>query len=403
MLAIPRGGVPIGRVVADTLGGELDVVLVRKLGAPDNPELAIGAIDEGGSIRLARYAPVADANHDYVRREAQRQLALIRDRRMRYCPHRAPLNPSGRTVIVVDDGLATGATMGAALAAVRAQRPARLICAVPVAAKESLDAISGLADEIVCLSAPEDFYAVGQFYADFSPVDDDEVVSQLGAKPRRSEVPKRAISTTVRLAIGGVQVDGDLDVPPDATGVVVFAHGSGSSRKSSRNRFVALELNRHDLATLLFDLLTEEEDTDRAARFDIDLLASRLEQAVAWVKRDPRVAKLALGVFGASTGAAAALIVAARQRENVKAVVSRGGRPDLAGGAALSRVVAPTLLIVGGADEQVLELNRGAQEKMPGTAEVVVVPGATHLFEENGALERVAELSANWFQRWLRR
>lgn len=403
MLAIPRGGVPIGRVVADTLGGELDVVLVRKLGAPDNPELAIGAIDEGGSIRLARYAPVADANHDYVRREAQRQLALIRDRRMRYCPHRAPLNPSGRTVIVVDDGLATGATMGAALAAVRAQRPARLICAVPVAAKESLDAISGLADEIVCLSAPEDFYAVGQFYADFSPVDDDEVVSQLGAKPRRSEVPKRAISTTVRLAIGGVQVDGDLDVPPDATGVVVFAHGSGSSRKSSRNRFVALELNRHDLATLLFDLLTEEEDTDRAARFDIDLLASRLEQAVAWVKRDPRVAKLPLGVFGASTGAAAALIVAARQRENVKAVVSRGGRPDLAGGAALSRVVAPTLLIVGGADEQVLELNRGAQEKMPGTAEVVVVPGATHLFEENGALERVAELSANWFQRWLRR
>ena len=403
MLAIPRGGVPVGRVVADALGGELDIVLVRKLGAPDNPELAIGAIDESGSIRLARYAPVADANHDSVRRESQRQLDLIRERRMRYCPHRAPLNPAGRTVIVVDDGLATGATMGAALAAVRAQRPARLICAVPVAAKESLDAISGLADEIVCLSAPEDFYAVGQFYADFSPVDDDEVVSQLGAKPRRNELPKRAISTTVRLAIGGVQVDGDLDVPPDATGVVVFAHGSGSSRKSSRNRFVALELNRHDLATLLFDLLTEEEDTDRAARFDIGLLASRLEQAVAWAKRDPRVAKLPLGLFGASTGAAAALIVAARQRENVKAVVSRGGRPDLAGGAALSRVVAPTLLIVGGADEQVLELNLGAQEQMPGTAEVVVVPGATHLFEEHGALEKVAELSANWFQRRLRR
>src|SRR5512135_1326714 len=130
VLAIPRGGVPVGRVVADALGGELDIVLVRKLGAPDNPELAIGAIDESGSIRLARYAPVAGANHDYVRRESQRQLDLIRERRMRYCPHRAPLDPAGRTVIVVDDGLATGATMGAALAAVRAQRPARLICAV---------------------------------------------------------------------------------------------------------------------------------------------------------------------------------------------------------------------------------------------------------------------------------
>lgn len=403
VLAIPRGGVPVGRAVADALGGELDIVLVRKLGAPDNPELALGAIDESGSIRLARYAPVAVANHDYVRRESQRQLDLIRERRMRYSPHRAPLNPAGRTVIVVDDGLATGATMGAALAAVRAQRPARLICAVPVAAKESLDAIGGLADEIVCLSAPEDFYAVGQFYADFSPVDDDEVVSQLGSKPRRNESPKRAISTTVRLAIGDVQVDGDLDVPADATGVVVFAHGSGSGRKSSRNRFVALELNRHDLATLLFDLLTEEEDTDRAARFDIGLLATRLEQAVMWAKRDPRIAKLPLGLFGASTGAAAALIVAARQRDSVKAAVSRGGRPDLAGGAALSRVIAPTLLIVGGADEQVLDLNRAAQKQMPGTAEVVVVPGATHLFEEHGALETVAQLSANWFQRWLKR
>jgi putative phosphoribosyl transferase len=401
VLAIPRGGVPVGRVVAEALGGELDVVLVRKLGAPDNPELAIGAIDESGSLRLAHYASGTGANHDYVRRESQRQLDLIRERRMRYCPHRPPLSPTGRTVIVVDDGLATGATMGAALAAVRAQRPARLICAVPVAAKESLESVSSLADEIVCLSTPDDFYAVGQFYADFSAVDDDEVVSLLGAQSDRSQVQKRAVSTTVRLAVGGVQVDGDLDIPADATGVVVFAHGSGSGRKSSRNRFVALELNRHGLATLLFDLLTEEEDTDRAARFDIDLLAARLEQAVAWATRDTRVGKLPLGLFGASTGAAAALIVAARQRDRVTTVVSRGGRPDLAGGGALSRVVAPTLLIVGGADEQVLGLNRAAQKQMPGTCEVVVVPGATHLFEEQGALEKVAEVSANWFQRWL--
>jgi pimeloyl-ACP methyl ester carboxylesterase len=285
--------------------------------------------------------------------------------------------------------------MAAALSAIRARKPSHLVCAVPVAAQESMRMIAPLADEVVCLSAPADFQAVGQFYADFSAVEDDDVVRALTA---RNAVPHAAMSTNVQMRLGRVQLEGDLDIPANASGMVVFAHGSGSSRKSSRNRFVALELNRSGLATLLFDLLTPEEDTDYAARFDIGLLADRLEAAVDWQQGDARVARLPLGLFGASTGAAAALQVAARRPDVVRAVVSRGGRPDLAGAEALARVAAPTLLIVGGADLQVLDLNRAAQKAMSARAELAIVPGATHLFEEAGALERVGELASRWFQ-----
>ena len=398
VLAIPRGGVPIGRSIADALRGELDVVLVRKLGAPGNPELAIGAIDEAGTVHLSEYAQLAGADDAYVRREAAAQLDLMRARRQQYSPLRAPLDPRGRTVIVVDDGLATGATMSAALMAIRARKPQHLICAVPVAAQESLRSVAALADEIVCICAPADFYAVGQFYADFAAVEDDEVIEALAGR----SVAAGPISASVRLQVAGAELAGDLDIPANATGIVVFAHGSGSSRKSSRNRFVALELNRRGLATLLFDLLTEAEDADYAARFDIGLLTQRLDAVVAWTRNDSRVAKLAVGLFGASTGAAAALAVAARQRSIVQAVVSRGGRPDLAGREALALVAAPTLLIVGGADLQVLELNRQAKAAMTARAELAIVPGATHLFEESGALERVGELAADWFQKTLR-
>ena len=395
VLAIPRGGVPIGRIVADALHGQLDVALVRKLGAPHNPELAIGAIDEGGRVQLADHAERLRADPGYVSGEAARQLALIRSRRQQYSPLRPPLDPAGRTVIVVDDGLATGATMAAALTAVRARRPARLVCAVPVAAPDSLASITALADDVVCLLAPEDFYAVGQFYRDFSAVEDATVIALLA-----DAAPAPAGAKTVHLAIGEVHLEGDLEVPPNARGLVVFAHGSGSSRKSPRNRFVARALNRGGLATLLFDLLTAAEDADAAARFDIALLAERLDAAVDWVAREPALAQFPIGLFGASTGAAAALAVAARQPRAIAAVVSRGGRPDLAG-PLLPRVGAPTLLIVGGNDPQVLALNQAARAQMRGVVDLVVVPGATHLFEEPGALDHVAVLAANWFQNWL--
>lgn len=199
----------------------------------------------------------------------------------------------------------------------------------------------------------------------------------------------------------GTRLEGLLGLPATACGVVVFAHGSGSSRFSERNRQVARQLNEAGFATLLFDLLSAVEhardELTGEYRFDIPLLAERLADAVDWVAHDPRTAVLPVGLFGASTGAAAALIAAARRPRRVKAVVSRGGRPDLAGNA-LPEVSAPTLLIVGGLDEQVIELNRLAARQLRCEHQLVIVPRAGHLFEEVGKLEEVAWLAADWFK-----
>ena len=208
----------------------------------------------------------------------------------------------------------------------------------------------------------------------------------------------------VTIPVGKAVINGNLTVPHGAKGIVLFAHGSGSSRFSPRNTRVAREINEAGIATLLIDLLTEEEEAIDVStgefRFNIDLLAQRLVHATEWVKKNPDTKSLSIGYFGASTGAAAALIAAAKLPEQVKAVVSRGGRPDLAG-EHLPNVKAPTLLIVGGDDTEVLELNRQASQQMTSERKIVVVPGATHLFEEPGKLEEVARLAISWFSKHL--
>jgi len=209
----------------------------------------------------------------------------------------------------------------------------------------------------------------------------------------------------VRIPVGPTWLNGDLAMLPQAAGLVLFAHGSGSGRHSARNRQVARHLQQAGIATLLFDLLTpEEEQVDlrtREHRFDIALLTRRMEAAAQWIRTRADLRELPLGFFGASTGSAAALIAAAQLGRQVAAVVSRGGRPDLAGPAALEAVTAPTLLIVGGADLAVLELNEQAQRQLRCKSDLAIVPGATHLFEEAGALERVSDLAAGWFTRYL--
>lgn len=209
----------------------------------------------------------------------------------------------------------------------------------------------------------------------------------------------------IRVPVGSVTLEGNLSVPENARGVVLFAHGSGSGRHSPRNRYVAEELRQAGLGTLLIDLLTpEEEEIDlrtRHLRFDIGMLAERLVGTTDWLKRDPNTRNLRVGYFGASTGSGAALVAAAERHEEVGALVSRGGRPDLAGDA-LARVRAPTLLIVGGNDVPVIEMNREALEQLRVEKELEIVPGATHLFEEPGALEEVARLASGWFVRHLR-
>jgi putative phosphoribosyl transferase len=206
----------------------------------------------------------------------------------------------------------------------------------------------------------------------------------------------------VRMPADTVTLEGELILPPGVQGVVVFAHGSGSSRHSPRNVFVARALQSAGLGTLLFDLLTRAEDTDYETRFDIALLTRRLIAATHWLQQQPQTKTLAIGYFGASTGAAAALQAAATLGSAIKAVVSRGGRPDLAG-AALAQVSAPSLLIVGGEDHVVINLNRQAYARLHGEKQLVIVPGATHLFEEPGTLEEVARLASQWFMKHLKR
>jgi putative phosphoribosyl transferase len=217
---------------------------------------------------------------------------------------------------------------------------------------------------------------------------------------RATEQPGTAAS----IPAGAATLQGDLEVPADAMGIVVFAHGAGSSRHSPRNRMVAEVLRGAALGTLLMDLLTPEEERrdmmTRELRFDIELLGERAVAATDWLLGAEETGDLGVGTFGASTGAAAALIAAAERPERVRGVVSRGGRPDLAAGA-LTRVRAPTLLIVGGEDAPVIEMNREAMARLGGETRLEIVPGATHLFEEPGALERVAELAADWFLRHL--
>lgn len=208
------------------------------------------------------------------------------------------------------------------------------------------------------------------------------------------------LGTSVGIPAAGVTLEGDLVVPDSAQGVIVFAHGSGSTRHSPRNTSVASYLREGGtFGTLLFDLLTEQEDEVYSRRFDIGLLAQRLDAATDWLRSQERTSDMPIGYFGASTGAAAALVAAAK-RDDIAAVVSRGGRPDLAG-RSLADVMAPTLLIVGGNDFQVIDLNSQAKSSMRGVVEMAIVPGATHLFEEPGTLEQVAALTRDWFERHL--
>jgi len=412
VLALPRGGVPVGYEVARALGAPLDVMIARKLGAPDQPELGVGAIAPGGvrvlNEEAVRALGLSDAKIDAIAAKEEQEMAR---RLRRFRGDRPPPEIRGRTVILVDDGLATGVTARAAIRAIRKEGPRRIIFAVPVCASETADALAKEVDDLVCLEAPPSFGAVGLWYQNFEQTSDAEVLTLLERARReiagreREERPMGSEEARpVTVTIGRILLEGNLRIPSGARGIVLFAHGSGSSRFSPRNRFVADLLHRAGLATLLIDLLTlREEQIDRvtaALRFNIALLAERLVDATDWLMEQPETRLLRIGYFGSSTGAAAALIAATRRPDRVDAIVSRGGRPDLAG-RALGEVRAPTLLIVGGEDSLVIDLNQEAMAQMTAAKELKIIPGATHLFEEPGALEQVARLAADWFARHL--
>ncbi|ORA79985.1 phosphoribosyltransferase [Mycobacterium malmoense] len=403
VLGLPRGGVPVAFEVAKELGAPLDVLVVRKLGVPFHPELAFGAIGEGG-VRVISDAVVREtrlSDREMAAVEAE-QWAELHRRSDRFRGDHPRISLRDNVAVIVDDGIATGATAQAACQVARAQGASRVVLAIPIAATDTAEQFAGYADEVVCLETPVPYFAVGQGYRNFAQTSDDEVVALLArarsgfhaAGGGADDPPLR--DEEIRVATGPVSVAGHLTIPERPKGVVVFAHGSGSSRHSPRNRYVAEVLNKAGFATVLFDLLTPDEERNRANVFDISLLASRLVDVTGWLAGQPDTASLPIGYFGASTGAGAALAAAAHPGVKVAAVVSRGGRPDLAG-KSLRDVHSPTLLIVGGRDEMVLRLNRQAQAEIPAECEVAVVPGATHLFQEPGTLERAAALARDWF------
>jgi putative phosphoribosyl transferase len=395
VLALPRGGVPVAYEIAKALQGELDLLLVKKIGVPGRRELALGAIAEQGKpywnnevLSLVDFpkSKLKILSNEKLK-ELEEQSRILRGDRLR-----RPV--ADRVVILVDDGLATGATMIAAIECLKQQKPKKIIVAVPVGSRQAAESISELVDQIVISHIPDDLWSVGLWYQDFTQVSDLEVKELLsvpfGVIPEGEDFE-------IEIRDDDVSLPGRLTLPPHARGVVVFAHGSGSTHMSPRNRRVAQALHNSGFGTLLFDLLTEQEGARRANVFDIDLLVHRLGVATAWLRERQRLSPLPIGYFGASTGAAAALGAAAKD-SSIFAVVSRGGRPDLAKN--LPNVNSPTLLIVGGNDGAVITLNESAKRDLK-SAEIVIVPGAGHLFEEPGSLEKVMEYAVDWFSRCL--
>jgi putative phosphoribosyl transferase len=426
VLGLTRGGVPVAFEVARHLAADLDIIVVRKIGAPGSPEYAIGAIAEGGAVYVSREA-LRDVgiDDDQVAGLAEPEAVELARRVRAYRGDREMPDLAGRTVLVVDDGVATGATARAAGRSARQRGAARLVLAAPVIAAASEAELRSEFDEVIAVDFPEAFYAVSQWYERFNQVPDEEVLECLhrarGERPDPGGLPSgertgpdpveapRPEEETLAIPFdgsppGSAALDADLVLPAHAKGLVMFVHGSGSTRRSRRNRFVARAMQEAGFATLLFDLLTPEEaaedEVTTRLRFDIELLTDRVAAVTRRVSDLPRTRGLRIGYFGASTGAAAALAAAAVLPRHVAAVVSRGGRPDLVPPATLQKVRAPVLLVVGSKDDTVLRLNRAVLPHLA-AAELVIVPGATHLFEEPGALGAVARRAAGWFERHL--
>jgi len=414
--ALPRGGVPVAAEVARTLELPLRLMIVRKIGMPDNPELAAGALANPDTLWW---------NEDLIRNlgadPTQLELAVRRERKEleRRVKLLAPASDiqsiKNKTVILVDDGIATGATLRAAILASEKAGAQRIHVAVPVASRGSVQAITRELGrrmplgEIISLETPDDFASVGEWFEDFPQLSDQDVIDII-QEPLVPSLKK----LHGRIALGppaGGELHTLLEWPDSPRALIVFAHGSLSSSQSPRNLKVARAFQSAGHATFLFDLLNEEEYAHRAHVFDIPFLTRRLmlgaRHAQDLLKKhlpnnaDP----VPLVLYGASTGAAAAINAARLLESDTLAVISRGGRPDLAEASALEWGRTPTLLIVGGLDSAVIELNRDAYEKMRRArhCEVAIIEGATHLFEELGKLEVVASNATRFIEKELRR
>lgn len=401
VVAMATGGVPVGQMIASELRAPMETLVVRKICARGDSGRAIGAMAEDG-LPFLNEGAMNELNLkpddlagliDGERAELGRRIQAVRGGK--------PLsNVIGRVVILVDDLISTGLTAFAATRYLRELGAHQIIIAAPMASTEAAHRLRYVAEEVITLAVSETPNSIKNIYEHFDSLSNEEALEVLAR--HNQAATRRLVAFRERECMvtdGRINLPASLSVPQELIGAVIFAHGSGSSRMSPRNTEVARQLNRAGFATLLFDLLASGESIDRENVFDIPLLARRLLMATHWLREKSGFTDTRIGYFGASTGAAAALRAAAEIGTGVSAVVSRGGRPDLAM-PSLAAVEAPTLLLVGGEDHEVLKLNQQALKLIP-RGELVVVPGATHLFEEPGTLDQVSDNAIAWFERHL--
>lgn len=391
VLGIPRGGVPVAAEVARALDGELAVVVARKLGAPGNPELAVGAVTATGVAYVnTAVAKAAGADKAYIEAEKKRQAEEARRRERLFDSHRRP-PLTGRTVIVVDDGIATGATAIAAVRSVKAEGAARVVLAIPVGPPEMVQLLRSEADEVVCLHEDAGFWAVGQYYWDFSQVSDEEVQATLSAFAPTEPAPA---ARRVEFRRNGVRLVGVLSTPGGRGPfpLVIFVHGLGSGKDSPRNVVVAEHLVDAGIAALLFDLSGHGESS-ADPRDGVEAYVDDLAAAYAWALRQPQVRPDAIGVAGSSLGAVVALRALAARRVQPRTLVLRA--PPLTE-EDVCAVSVPALVILGSEDPLLPQVRRIAAARRQLT--LSLVPGAGHLFEEPGTLEQAVERTVTWFR-----
>jgi predicted phosphoribosyltransferase/alpha-beta hydrolase superfamily lysophospholipase len=391
VLGIPRGGVPVAAEVAKALAGELAVVVARKLGAPGNPELAIGATTETGAsyINMA-VAVAAGAGQRYIEAEKTRQIAEAHRREQLFDGHRRP-PVAGRTVIIVDDGIATGATAIAAVRSIKAEGAEHVVLAVPVGPTEMLELLRGEADEVVCLLDDPDFWAVGYYYEDFSQVSDEDVLRTL----EKFSAPVAADPTRqVEIERDGLSLAGTLTTPAGngPFSLVIFVHGLGSGKDSPRNLVIASRLVDAGIATLLFDLSGHGESSPDP-RDGVDAYVDDLEAAFAWSLEQDGIDRGRVGIAGSSLGAVVAAKALADRRVGPRTMVLRAPPLETAD---LRAISVPSLVLIGSRDPLRRQVEAGAVGRPQLT--LSLVEGASHLFEEPGALEEATQRTVEWFK-----
>ncbi|MDQ0138828.1 phosphoribosyltransferase [Cupriavidus necator] len=397
VLALPCGGVPVGRVVADALGADFDLVMARRIAA------GVALDDTGKTWRTNEAdAPSAAGGLRGIHFDQ-----LCRQRAV-YTPVRKPADPAGRVVIVVDDGLVSGATMYAALARLRKRRPARLICAVPIASRAGLDQVRALADEVLCLDTPDHIESLAHYYCEFQLVSDDRVRALTGMASAQAPGPARpgmvdsvpSLTQAMLIPCRTTPLRAMLESAPNPVGVAVMVHAGGAQRRAARSHYLARKLRTRGFATMLVDLQPDRR-VDDALASEVDELAEKLAQTLSFLRTSTPFANLPAGLFSAGTAAAAALRVAADHPSQTGAVACVAGRIDLTGSAFLQRLDTPTLLMCASGNPQSTRLHHHACAQMHCPRQLSFVKASGCGFDDRHALEEVATLTADWFEQYL--